>query len=194
MPRLFTAIELPGDVREQLATLAGPLPGAHWVPPENFHITLRFAGDLDPPRANELADALARIDHDVFALRIEGVGIFGGNDPRALWAGLGPSPVLDSLQRAHDRAARAAGLPPDSRAFKPHITLARLRNVRIDALTGFLEQHALLRSRTFVVESFALMSSRPQTGGGPYGIEERYPLRGASPDFGGDDDVEALDD
>ena len=188
MPRLFTAIDLPRNVRDQLAALSAPLPGAHWVPPENFHISLRFAGDIDPRRAREFADALAHIDHDVFALRIEGVGIFGGNDPRALWAGVGPSPALDALQRAHDRAARNAGLPPDNRAFKPHVTLARLRHARIDALTGFLEHHALLRSRTFVVERFALMSSRPQTGGGPYGIEENYPLRGASPDFGASDD------
>jgi 2'-5' RNA ligase len=71
-------------------------------------------------------------------------------------------------------------LPPDTRPFKPHVTLARLRNADIASLTKVLQVHALYRSRPFMIEEFVLFSSRPKTGGGPYAVEESFPLRGAS--------------
>lgn len=187
MPRLFTGIMLPDDICDELMGLSEPMPGASWIEADNFHITLRFAGDMEKRPAHEFADALARIDADVFSLRLEGLGVFGGNDPRTLWAGVSASEPLNALARAHERAARSVGLGPEPRPFKAHVSLARLKHVRIDALTGFLERYALFRTRSFVVEEFALYSSRPQTGGGPYVIEETFPLKGAAPkDFGAD--------
>ena len=64
MPRLFTAIEIPDDVRARLARLKSPLPGAKWVDPELLHISLRFAGDIDNLSAREFADALSQIGGD----------------------------------------------------------------------------------------------------------------------------------
>jgi RNA 2',3'-cyclic 3'-phosphodiesterase len=178
MPRLFTGLELPEDIQDELDDLSQPVPGAQWVHTVNLHITLRFAGDIDKPVAREFADELSRIDMDVFELRLEGLGTFGGQDPRVLWAGVAPSPALDQLQRAHERAARSAGLPPEPRPFKAHVTLARLRNAHPEALIRVLKRKALYRSRAFIVEAFALFSSKPLTGGGPYVVEERFPLRG----------------
>ena len=178
MPRLFTAIEIPADLRARMALLKSPLPGAKWVEPDNLHLTLLFAGDIDNRTASELADHLADIDVDGFELRIAGLGAFGGNDPRVVWAGVEAGPQLEQLARANERAARAAGLPAESRAFKAHITLARLRGSRAEAIARFLERNARFSLPAFYVERFVLMSSRPQVGGGPYVVEEAFPLRG----------------
>lgn len=188
MPRLFSGLELPDDIKDQLSGLEVPLAGASWIEEDNLHITLRFAGDIDNRLAHEFADELSRIDVDVFELALEGVHVIGGNDPKILYVGLRASPQLDALARAHERAARSAGLAPESRPFKPHITLARLRHVDIVDLTRFLQAHALLRSRPFVIEEFVLFSSKPKTGGGPYHVEEAFPLRGARPVFADLDD------
>lgn len=183
MPRLFSGLELPADIKDVLTDLEVPIPGAFWIEEDNLHITLRFAGDIDNRLAHEFAEELSRIDTDVFELALEGVHVLGGNDPKILYAGLRASPQLEALARAHERAARSAGLAPESRPFKPHITLARLRNVSIPDLTRFLQAHALLRARPFVIEEFVLFSSKPKTGGGPYAVEETFPLRGARPIF-----------
>lgn len=185
MPRLFSGLELPDDIKRALADLEDPLPGAHWIEEDNLHVTLRFAGDIGNRAAQEFAEELSRIDFDVFELTVAGVHVFGGNDPKILYAGLKPSPNLEALARAHERAARSIGLKPETRPFKPHITLARLRNVAIPELTRYLERHGLFRTRTFLVEGFVIFSSKPQTGGGPYVIEEVFSLRGAHHSYAG---------
>lgn len=189
MPRLFAAIELPDEVRETLARLRRPLPGARWIEPENMHITLRFAGDISNDVAEEFASGLSSIRESAFSLRLAGAGSFGGNMPTALWCGVDKSRELEALQRATERAARQAGLPPETRAFKPHVTLARLSNARPDALARFLEKTARIRIEPFFVSRFVLMSSRPRTGGGPYVVEEGFTLAGGLPDHSGLEDL-----
>ena len=187
MPRLFTAIELPPDVGAELYRLNTPLPGARWIKPENYHLTLRFFGDTGGSVARELVANLAEIDADAFALRVSGLGAFGGNDPHAVWAGIEPSEPLEALVRAHEKAARNAGLPPGTRTYRPHITLARLRNSNAGAVASFLTQYSGYRSEAFFVSQTVLMSSKPLTGGGPYVIEDSYPLRGGASPYEGDD-------
>jgi 2'-5' RNA ligase len=181
MPRLFCGIEIPLKARLALASLKAPLSGAKWVEADEMHVTLRFAGDIDNRAAEEFADALAAIDLDVFEVRICGLGAFGGNDPRAVWAGVEGSEPLAELARACERSARKAGLPPETRTFKPHVTLARLRGTPVEAVARFLEHNGGFRLEPFVVERFVLYSSRPLVGGGPYVVEEAFPLRGSSP-------------
>ena len=178
MPRLFTGIEIPAEVREEIARLKVPLPGGRWTEPDNLHLTLRFVGDIDKPQASEFADRLETIDVDAFELRLAGLGIFGGNEPRSIWAGVEPSAPLEALARANDRAARAAGLPPDGRPFKPHVTLARLKYASPDEVARVLQRIGAFRSKPFIVARFVLFSAKPKTGGGPYAIEEAFPLRG----------------
>lgn len=186
MPRLFTAIELPEGLREDLSALEAPLPGAVWTHEDNLHITLRFAGDIDNRTADEFAGELAHIELDAFSLHINGVGAFGGNDPRIIYASVAPCPQLEALARANERAARNAGLAAETRSFKPHVTLARLRRGRGEAVARFLQRHARFTSRPFAVTRFTLMSSRPKTGGGPYVEEASYPLRGGAAFYGVD--------
>jgi RNA 2',3'-cyclic 3'-phosphodiesterase len=178
MPRLFTGIEIPAEQREELARLRRPLPGGRWVEPENLHLTLRFAGDIDNVKAAEFADRLAGISIDAFEMRLSGLGVFGGNEPRSIWAGVEAGPELEALARGNERAARAAGLPPDARQFKPHVTLARLKYASAAETAKLLGRLGAFRSRAFFVGRFVLYSSRPKSGGGPYVVEEAFSLRG----------------
>ncbi|MGE0022631.1 MAG: RNA 2',3'-cyclic phosphodiesterase [Hyphomicrobium sp.] len=179
MPRLFTAIAIPPELADALADLAMPLAGARWVEPEDMHLTLRFAGDIDNPTADEFHAALSSIDEPSFTLTLSGFGAFGGQQPRSLWAGVAESPWLEALARANERAARSAGLPPEKHPFKPHVTLARLRGTRPEAVARALEELGAFTSAPFQVESFALFSSKPKVGGGPYVVEDTFALRGA---------------
>jgi 2'-5' RNA ligase len=181
MPRLFTALEIPPAIRTRLALLRSPLGGAKWVEAEHMHITLRFAGDVDERTADEFAAALGRVEAGPIVISIRSAGAFGGRDPRVLWAGVEGGEALEALYRAHERAARSAGLVPDRRGFRPHVTLARMRGAKQRAVARFLEENGALRTEPFVAEHFVLFSARPGSGGGPYGIEAEYPLRQAAP-------------
>jgi RNA 2',3'-cyclic 3'-phosphodiesterase len=179
MPRLFTGIEIPAEVREEIARLAVPLPGgSRWTDPADLHLTLRFVGDIEKPQAQEFADNLESIDLDAFELRLSGLGVFGGNEPRSIWAGVEDSPALEALARANDRAARSAGLPPDGRQFKAHVTLARVKYASADEVARVLQRLGAFRSAPFIVSRFVLFSAKPKTGGGPYAVEEAFNLRG----------------
>jgi RNA 2',3'-cyclic 3'-phosphodiesterase len=178
MPRLFTAIEIPQAIRQHLSLIRAPLGGAKWIEPENMHITLRFAGDIDGRTADEFASLLAGIRAKPFTVSIRGVGAFGGREPKVLWAGVEAGEELDALQRAHERAARGAGLEPEGRGFKAHVTLARMRGGRQQTVARFLEEHGALRTQPFTATRFVLLSARPGSGGGPYVVEAEFPFEG----------------
>ena len=91
MPRLFTGLEIPDDIRESLSMLRGGLPGARWIDPENCHLTLRFIGDVDDVVAREVVFTLGKVQRRGFELRIDGVSSFGGRKPRAVVATVAPS-------------------------------------------------------------------------------------------------------
>ena len=176
MPRLFTGLEIPADIGQSLASLRGGLPGARWIDPENYHLTLRFIGDVDGATARDFTAALGGIVAAPFELKLNGLGSFGGGRPRAIFAGIAPSEGLEALRRANERAAREAGLPPEGRNFKPHVTLARLRGARADAVAAYLERQGGIGPQPFAVSRFVLYSSRNSVGGGPYVVEAAYPL------------------
>jgi 2'-5' RNA ligase len=176
MPRLFTAIEIPEPMRLRLSLLRAPVGGAKWVQPEDMHITLRFAGDIDGRTADDLADLLADVRVSPFNVAISGAGAFGGRDPHVLWAGVEAGAELDALYRASERAARAAGLGPDPRDFRPHVTLARMRRARQAEVARYLAEFGDLRMEPFLVTRFVLLSARPGSGGPPYAIEAAYPF------------------
>lgn len=178
MPRLFSAIEIPRRIAERLTTLRSGLSGARWIAPENYHLTLRFIGDVDGATARDFTNALGEIDLPPFELKLNGLGSFGGNKPRNIFVEIEPSPALDALQRANERAARKAGLPPEGRNFKPHVTLARLRGARPDTVATYLERQGSV-AEPFTVNRFVLYSSRDSVGGGPYVIEAAYDLEDA---------------
>ncbi len=176
MPRLFTALEIPAEVVPRLEMLRGRLPGARWIRPENYHLTLRFAGDIDEPQADDFVEALSEIAVEPFALKLSGIGSFGGRKPRALWAGVEDCEPLMRLQRAHERAARKAGLAPETRNFLAHVTIARLKGAEPGAVAHYLSSVGAFQLEPFPVEDFVLMSAREGSGGGPYVVEARFAL------------------
>jgi len=183
MPRLFTALEIPRDAAMSLSLLRGGLPGARWIDVENYHLTLRFIGDVEGHVADEVANALDRVRRHEFTLSLTGVGAFGSRKPHSLWAGVSASPDLMALQAEIERICQRLGLPSDPRKFTPHVTIARLRQPRVDAVASYLAGRGNFRAGPFKVGHFVLMSSKESVGGGPYIVEEEYPLvagRGAN--------------
>src|SRR6266576_4886064 len=176
MPRLFTGLEIPSDVGQSLATLRGGLPGARWVDPGNYHVTLRFIGDVDDVVAHEIASMLGRVRRQPFELRIEDLKSFGGRKPRQIVATLGPAQALMELQAEHERLMQRVGLEPEGRKFTPHVTLARLRDVSSRQVAEYLSTRAMIAPLPFQVSRFVLFSSRDSVGGGPYLVEAAYPL------------------
>jgi 2'-5' RNA ligase len=176
MPRIFTALEIPADIAASLSTLRGGLPGARWIDPENYHVTLRFIGDVDDVIAREIAFILGRVRRAPFELNIEDLTAFGGRKPRAVVATLGTAQALIELQAEHERLIQRVGLEPEGRKFLPHVTLARLRETSSRRVADYLSLRAPLRSRPFPVSRFVLFSSRASVGGGPYVVEAAYPL------------------
>lgn len=176
MPRLFTALEIPADIAFSLSLLRGGLPGARWIDPENYHITLRFIGNVDEPVADDIADTLHHISRPSFELALDGLGAFGNRKPRSLWAGVKPAPVLAELQAELERSLQRIGLEPEHRHFTPHITLARVRGASEPDVAAYLTLRGDFRTAPFPVGRFVLLSSKASRGGGPYVMEEAYPL------------------
>lgn len=180
MPRLFTALEIPRDAALSLSLLRGGLQGARWIDVENYHITLRFIGDVEGHVADEIANALDRVRRPSFSLTLSGVGAFGGRKPHSVWAGVAASPEIVALQAEIERICQRLGLPADPRKFVPHVTLARLRNAAPADVAHYLSARGNFAAMPFKVGRFVLMSSRDSVGGGPYIVEEAWPLLGSS--------------
>jgi RNA 2',3'-cyclic 3'-phosphodiesterase len=175
VPRLFTGLEIPSELASELSMLRGGLYGARWIDAENYHITLRFIGDIDHATASDVASTLGQIRRPPFTVTIEGLSFFGGDKPRAIVARAQPAPPLVQLQAEQERLMRRIGIPPEPRKFVPHVTLARLRAASTHAVADYLGARGLL-SRRFEANRFVLFSSRNSTGGGPYLVEAAYPL------------------
>jgi 2'-5' RNA ligase len=191
MPRLFVGLELPEPVKDQILDLEQPLPGTRWIAADDLHVTLRFIGDVDKRTADDVIEALAHIDLPMFSMRLVGLGTFGSKEPRSVWAGVDAPEMLKRLQSATEKAARTAGLPPETRNFRPHVTIARIGKGHAPAIARYLNHHSAFKTEPFPVPRFAVFSAKPMVGGGPYVIEEVFGLQGGSWDD--DEDDEAAD-
>jgi RNA 2',3'-cyclic 3'-phosphodiesterase len=179
MLRLFVALPIDPDVCEQISRVQNGIDGAKWSPRDNLHLTLRFIGDVDEPRARDIDIALAGIEIAPFELSLKGTGYFGVEAPHAIWLGVEGNPSLLALQKKCERACRQAGLAPDTRAYTPHVTLCYLpRHLALQPVLAYRELHNLLRSKVWLADRFYLYSSATH-GAGPsrYKIEAEYPLR-----------------
>lgn len=177
MLRLFAAVEVPPDIALELAPHQTRLEGARWRDPEQLHITLRFFDEIAEPMADDLDAELAGVAVAPFDLTLAGVGAFGlGHQNRAVWAGVEPSAGLNRLAARCESAARRAGLPPDVRVYKPHVTLAYVRQAEPEAVARWGVEHSLLRCSPFRVTWFGLWSSTLTGDGSSYRLEREYPL------------------
>jgi 2'-5' RNA ligase len=177
VPRLFTGLEIPSHIASDLSFVRGGLAGARWIDAENYHVTLRFIGDVDDVLANDVANALDAVHRPPVEVAIEGYDVFGGDKPRALIAKVAATPALRALQAEQERLIRRAGAPPETRKFTPHVTLARLRRTSARDVAEWLATRGAASRRAFEAMRFVLFSARASVGGGPYVVEAAYPLR-----------------
>ncbi|MBL8572682.1 MAG: RNA 2',3'-cyclic phosphodiesterase [Hyphomicrobiaceae bacterium] len=176
MPRLFTALEIPADLGLRLSMLRGGLPGAVWISPEFYHITLRFIGDIDDRRADDVADELARIHRRGFEVSIRGVDSFGNGKPHSVFAAVQPSKALTDLQAEQERMMQRLGLDPEGRRYTPHVTIARCKGASGIEVARWLDSRGDFPGGSFRPARFVLYSSKSSTGGGPYVVEDAYPF------------------
>src|SRR6201987_6296636 len=115
MPRLFTGLEIPSEIAQTLSALRGGLPGARWIDPENYHVTLRFIGDIDGAAANEIASMLFRVNRKPFEVAVQGLSSFGGKKTRAVGANIAPSRPLIELQAELERLWQRMRFQPAGR-------------------------------------------------------------------------------
>jgi len=201
MPRLFAAVEIPPEAVLSLSLLRFGLPMARkvgqagrannnmrkawgggragsqvrWIDPADYHITLRFYGDVSFETADEIVAALDKLRCRPFALALKGVHVFSPKKPHSLYAGIASAAKLVALKEKIEHASRRI-VPPEPRKFTPHVTLARLKQADEQDLAAWLSQRGNFTVSPWVVNRFCLMSSKDSIGGGPYIIEESWPL------------------
>ena len=180
--RLFIGIRPPEPVRDALLDTMEALEGARWIDEDNLHLTLRFVGEVERPAANDLAEALGRIEWPRFDLRIEGVGAFDRNSrhhswPHAVWARVPPTDALEGLRQKVERACDVAGLGRETRRFTPHVSLARL-NRSTGEIGDWLAAWGDLAAGPWAVDEFVLFESHLGHTGAHYEEVVRYPLSG----------------
>jgi len=186
--RAFIAVEGSVELRDAIADLEAELdervPNARWVPPENLHLTVRFLGNTEENMVDALTEDVrsAVATCPPFSLSFRGIGLFPSPRRPRVISVLIPAPPreLEELYRKVEAAAIAHGFPPESRAFRPHLTFARLKkNTR--ALRGIEER---LANRSFGeawVREVIVFESVLRRSGAVYHARARLPLDGGSP-------------
>jgi 2'-5' RNA ligase len=175
--RLFVGLDLPWSLKQRISMLTGGLPGTKWIAPENYHLTLRFIGEVPPHRAEEIDHALGALRARAFTLRLAGVGTFAkGGRVTALWVGVERDKALDHLQGKIETALQRAGLEPERRRFTPHVTLARIESVVEAKLAAWVQANNLFRAEPMSVEHFTLFTSRLGKDHSVYTAEVEYDL------------------
>ena len=176
MPRLFVALPMPDEVADQLDRLCVGLPAVRWTEAQQFHLTLRFIGEVEQGTFYEIGSALAGVSHPPIELRLKGLGQFPPRGaPQTLWAGLEDPDALATLKRRIERALESVGLVPERRKFTPHVTLGRFRAPPPeDRFGSWLAGRSLFRSSAFPVSAFGLYSSVLRPEGSLHALEAEY--------------------
>jgi 2'-5' RNA ligase len=176
--RVFCAIELPDELRSRVAErvrrLRSEFPDvrASWEKPEKLHVTLKFLGDIEPERVEALSGAAARAVERVepFELIIDEPGSFPPHgQPRVLWLGIvDATGRLAFMQSALEEECAAVGFPRESRPFKPHLTLARVRSPHGASELAAAHRETPFEPQSFKVSELVLMRSELAPGGSRY--------------------------
>lgn len=178
MHRLFVAIRPPRTVRAHLLALAGGWPGARWQDDDQLHLTLRFIGEVDRHRADDIAAALGTVRAAALDLQLGALGLFDRRGrPDSLWIGVGPQAPLERLHDKIDQALVRTGLDPERRKFLPHITLARFGR-GASAPFALPPDPPTMR---FAADHVCLYESHLGHSGAAYEAVARYPLGSEPP-------------
>lgn len=182
--RAFIAIDLdPGlkaAVGDLLRALEATRADVRWTGPGGFHLTLKFLGQIDDAKADRVKAVLkgAASRHKSFGLRLAGTGAFPSErGPRVLWAGIEAGPELAALQGDLEKELEAEGFPREDRAFKPHLTLGRVKGRdRLDKAMTELAKRGGDDFGGMTVVKVALFESRLRPEGAEYRIIDEAPL------------------
>ncbi len=184
--RTFVAIDLGPAIKDRLAAFVfrlKPLGGdIKWVSRESMHLTLKFLGEIDETRAAAVTDALGAVcaGGTSFPLACRGTGIFppGSKSPRVLWVGVEAGPELGLLQEEIEAACGRLGFERETRPFKPHLTLGRVKSPGgLGRVVAELE-HA--RDEAFgemSVRSVIFFESRLRPAGAEYAVLKEFALK-----------------
>lgn len=174
--RLFVALRPPRAIRDQLIAAMHGISAARWQSDDQLHLTLRFIGEVDRHRAEDIAAALGSLHAPAIIARLAGVGMFERRGrPHTVWAGVEPQEPVAALHRKVDQLLARVGVDPETRAFQPHITLARLGHAA-GPVAPFLALHSDLASAPFASGHVLLYESEMGHGGSRYHPVARYPL------------------
>ena len=159
--RIFIGIPIPNHIKKLIFSLQGGLPGANWVPPENYHISLRFIGEVNETTKEDIAEALEDVAFPAFSLSLQTIGIFTeGDDPHHIWIKPNPEDPLIKLNRKIETVlTKNRSLKQDTRKFTPHLTLARLKETNTEKVGQFMQWHNLFKTPEFQVTEYALYQS-----------------------------------
>lgn len=176
--RLFTALDLPAEVRTAVARLQAPdAIDARWTPTDQYHVTLRFIGDASAEEADRYESALGQLDVAAAACRPYGLDVLPSRDaPSVLIVGLERTDTLLEVYRAVSDALERAGVAPETRPFRPHVTLARLNDVAPETVHQFLRSHETGDLPTFRADRVHLYESTLTSDGAVHEQRASYPL------------------
>ena len=173
--RLFVGLELPSNCKMALLALDPHLAGLRWLPEEQLHLTLSFLGNVEPSAEDRLRQALQEVQVPAFFLPLRGIGVFDSHgSPSVVWVGVGSGhPHLFALHRRIQHAVLHAGLEPDLKSFRPHVTLGRAKGISRQILQPFLRTYADAEFGLVKVTGFALYSSVLRPDGATHHVEMR---------------------
>lgn len=176
--RLFTAIDLPDDIRQRYADLQ--IPGrldARWTSAAQFHITLRFIGDVDESTATRYEGALDQVDPPAARCDPYGLDVLPSRrNPSVLIVGLRRTESLLSVYRAVSRALYDEGLDREDRKYHPHVTLARLNAQSPETVHEVLDAYGDASLPSFTASSFHLYQSTLTPDGAVHKRRASFPL------------------
>lgn len=176
--RLFTAIDIPDTLREDLTALQAPdALDARWSDPDQFHVTLRFIGDASDEEAVRYEEALAHVNPGPVRCAPYGLDVLPSRrSPRVLMLGLERTDSMMTLYDAVSDTLDAEGVEPEDRTYRPHVTLARLDDVDREAVHEFLQAHEDSSVDSFVADQFVLYESTLTPEGAVHEPQAVYPL------------------
>lgn len=180
MPRLFTALDLPTEALDALRTFrdATGLPArTRWTPPDNHHITLRFIGDVDDEQAASIEKALATVRAAPIWVKPLGLGVLPSRrNPRVLTVRIDPTDPLRTLYNTLQNTLKTVSVNTEDRTYRPHITVARLRDAQPERLYAALHDVDGPQLDSFTADRFYLYESTLAPDGAVHTPRASYPL------------------
>jgi len=183
MPRLFIGIPLPESYQEKLKPFTGRLNSCleskiRWISPGNWHLTLKFLGDVEESRMGVIKDALSAIEYSAFEMRTGDCGCFPNmRKPRVIWKSVSKGGGrCEALAGAVENALEPLGFERENRPFKSHLTIGRVKKLKLDDWEACLQTAGQEAWPGFTVDRFFLWQSELNPDGAVHTVLSEFPL------------------